>query len=142
VTIGFLIDVQVFLQTLVTRTWLVVGIVGGLIVSKYLAAYLTQRLFAYSSTQGRLIWSLSLPQVAATLATAIVAYQTKNAAGVRLIDEPVINTVLVLVVVTSVLGPVLTERFGRRRLAEQEAAARAAVIQPSTAIRLSDEQPR
>jgi Kef-type K+ transport system membrane component KefB len=125
--------VQVFLQTLVTRTWLVVGIVGGLIASKYLAAYLTQRLFAYSSTQGRLIWSLSLPQVAATLATAIVAYQTKNADGIRLIDEPMINTVLVLVVVTSMLGPVLTERFGQRRLAEQEAAAKTAAIPPPNA---------
>jgi Kef-type K+ transport system membrane component KefB len=109
VTIGFLIDVQVFLQTLVERIGLVVGIVGGLIVSKYLAAFLTQRLFGYSRCQGNLIWSLSLPQVAATLATAIVAYQTKNAVGVRLVDEPVLNTVLVLVVVTSLLGPVLTE---------------------------------
>jgi Kef-type K+ transport system membrane component KefB len=122
VAIGFLIDVHVFLQTLVTRIWLVVGIVGGLIVAKYLAAYLTQRVFRYSHTQGQLIWSLSLPQVAATLATAIVAYQTKNAAGVRLIDEPVINTVLVLVVVTSLLGPVLTEHYGRRRLGEREDA--------------------
>jgi Na+:H+ antiporter len=41
-----------------------------------------------------LMWSL--PQVAATLAAAVVAYQAKNAAGVRLIDEPVINTVVVL----------------------------------------------
>jgi hypothetical protein len=80
-----------------------------------------------------LIWSLSLPQVAATLATAIVAYQTKNSAGVRLIDEPVINTVLVLVVVTSLLGPVLTEYYGRQRLAEQAAAAGPAVLLPQTA---------
>jgi hypothetical protein len=65
--------------------------------------------------EGRLIWSLSLPQVAATPAAAIVAFQSKNAAGVRLIDEPVLNTMLVLVVVTSILGPVLTERFGRQR---------------------------
>jgi Kef-type K+ transport system membrane component KefB len=133
VTIGFLIDVQLFLQTLVTRIWLVLGIVGGLIVAKYLAAYLTQRLFGYSHSQGHLIWSLSLPQVAATLATAIVAYNTKNAAGVRLIDEPMINTVLVLVVVTSLLGPVLTEHFGRQRLAEQEAAAKDGAILLKTA---------
>ena len=133
VTIGFLIDVQVFLQTLVTRIWLVAGIVGGLIASKYLAAYLTQRLYGYTSNQRHLIWSLSLPQVAATLATAIVAYQTKNADGVRLIDEPVINTVLVLVVVTSLMGPVLTEHFGRRRLAEQEAATKVAANLPQTA---------
>ena len=133
VSIGFLIDVQVFVQTLVTRIGLDAGIVGGLTASKYLAAYLTQRLFGYSHSQGHLVWSLSLPQVAATLATAIVAYEAKNSAGVRLIDEPVLNTVLVLVVVTSLLGPVLTERFGRQRLAEQEAVAKSAVIAPPTA---------
>jgi Kef-type K+ transport system membrane component KefB len=133
VSIGFLIDVRVFLQTLVDRTGLVVGIVGGLIGAKFLAAHLTQRLFGYSRSEGYLIWSLSLPQVAATLAAAIVAYQTRNAARDRLIDEPVINTVLVLVVVTSILGPVLTEHFGRHRLAEQDAAARAAAILPQTA---------
>jgi Kef-type K+ transport system membrane component KefB len=133
VSIGFLIDVRVFLQTLVDRPGLVVGIVGGLIAAKFLAARLTQRVFGYSHGQGQLIWSLSLPQVAATLATAIVAYQTKNEEGVRLIDEPVINTVLVLVVVTSILGPVLTEYFGRHHLAQQEAAVTAAVLLPQTA---------
>jgi Kef-type K+ transport system membrane component KefB len=114
----------VFLQTLVAKTGLVVGIVGGLITAKYLAAYLTQRLFRYSRCQGNLIWSLSLPQVAATLATAIVAFQCKNAEGIRLIDQSVVNAVLVLVVVTSILGPILTEYCGRQRLAEQDAAAR------------------
>jgi Kef-type K+ transport system membrane component KefB len=133
VSIGFLIDVQVFLQTLVARIGLVIGIVGGLIAAKFLAGHLTQRVFGYSSSQGRLIWSLSLPQVAATLAPAIVAYETKNAEGVRLIDEPVLNTMLVLVVVTSILGPILTERFGRQCLAEQEAAAKAAAVLPQTA---------
>jgi Kef-type K+ transport system membrane component KefB len=133
VSIGFLIDVNVFLQTLRTSTGLVVGIVGGLIVAKLVAAGLTRRLFGYSRSQGHLIWSLSLPQVAATLAATIVAYQAKNAAGARLIDEPVINTVLVLVVVTSILGPILTEQFGRQRLAEQAAAAKVAVILPQTA---------
>jgi len=53
-----------------------------------------------------MIWSLSLPQIAATLAAALVAFQTKNGAGVRLIDEPGINTVLVMVVVTSIQGPI------------------------------------
>jgi Kef-type K+ transport system membrane component KefB len=126
VSIGFLIDLRLFFQTLAGRPGLVMGIVGGLIASKFIAAQLTQRLFGYSRSQGGLIWSLSLPQVAATLAAAIVAYQTKNAAGARLIDEPMINTVLVMVVVTSTLGPVITEYCAKRRLAEQEA-----VDQPS-----------
>jgi hypothetical protein len=61
-----------------------------------------------------MMWSLSIPQVAATLAAALVAYNSKNAAGVRLIDEPVLNSILVLVIFTSVIGPVLTEFFGKR----------------------------
>jgi Kef-type K+ transport system membrane component KefB len=133
VSIGFLIDVGVFLQTLVANTGLVVGIVGGLIAAKFLAASLTRRIFRYSRSQEHLIWSLSLPQVATTLAATLVAIHTKDAAGTRLIDEPVINTVLVLVVVTSILGPILTEHFGRQLLVEQEAAAKAAVVLPQTA---------
>jgi Kef-type K+ transport system membrane component KefB len=113
-TIGFLIDLQTFANTLVTHFWLVLGIVGGLIVSKFLAAEVARRLFGYTRTEGLTMWSLSLPQVAATLAAALVAYETKNAAGERLIGEPVLNSVIVLLVVTSVLGPILTERFASR----------------------------
>jgi hypothetical protein len=52
-----------------------------------------------------------------------VAFQTKNAEGVRLIDRSAINAVLVLVLLTSTLGPTLTEYFGRQRLAQQDAEA-------------------
>jgi Kef-type K+ transport system membrane component KefB len=114
ITIGFLIDVKTFAATLMDHPGLVAGIVGGLIGSKFLAAELARRAFGYTRDEGLTMWSLSLPQVAATLAAALVAYDTKNAAGDRLIGEPVLNAVIVLLVVTSVLGPILTERFARR----------------------------
>jgi Kef-type K+ transport system membrane component KefB len=114
ILIGAHIDVPVFIRTLINHLALVIAIVGGLIGTKFLAAFATQRLIGYTRTEGLLMWSLSLPQVAATLAAAVVAYQAKNPAGVRLIDEPVINTVVVLMVATSILGPMLTERFGRK----------------------------
>ncbi len=113
-TIGFLIDLQNFANTLVTHFWLVFGIVGGLIGSKYLAAAVARRAFGYTRLEGLTMWSLSIPQVAATLAAALVAYNTTNAAGERLIGEPVLNSAIVLLVVTSVLGPILTERFAKR----------------------------
>ncbi len=113
-TIGFLIDLRTFADTLVTHFWLVFGIVGGLIGSKFLAAELARRRFGYSRLEGLTMWSLSLPQVAATLAAALVAYNTTNAAGERLIGLPVLNSVIVLLVVTSVLGPILTERFAKQ----------------------------
>ena len=59
------------------------------------------------------MWAVLLPQVAATLAVALTAYQAKDAVGNRLIDEADLYSVLVLVVVSSVLGPVLTEVFGK-----------------------------
>ena len=114
ITVGFLIDVRVFATTLTTHLGLVVGIVGGLIVSKLLAALLARREFRYSQYQGLVMWSLSLPQVAATLAAALVAYEALDAKGRRLIDESALNSVIVLMVVTSILGPILTEQFGKR----------------------------
>jgi Kef-type K+ transport system membrane component KefB len=114
ITVGFLIDVRVFATTLASHLGLVVGIVGGLIASKLLAALLARRAFGYSRDQGLVMWSLSLPQVAATLAAALVAYEAQDATGRRLIDETALNTIIVLMVVTSILGPILTEQFAKR----------------------------
>lgn len=111
ITIGFLIDVPVFCRTIATHIWMVIGIVGGLILSKLLAAMATRRIYGYTRDEGFVMWSLSLPQVAATLAAAIVAFQAKNSAGAGLIDQTMVNTVIVMMLVTSVLGPVLTERY-------------------------------
>ena len=57
------------------------------------------------------MWALTLPQVAASLAATLVGYDTFNAAHVQLLDDNMLNAVLVLLVVTSVLGPILTELF-------------------------------
>jgi hypothetical protein len=62
------------------------------------------------------MWSLTLPQVAATLAAALVAFDTVNASGQRLIDSRMLNAILVLMLITSILDPVLTERFTPRML--------------------------
>ncbi len=113
ISIGFHINLGVFVVTLVDNSLLVLAIVGGLILSKLGAALITQRLYRFTAPEGLLMWSLSLPQVAATLAAALVAYNTLDKNGQRLIDEPILNTVIVLMVVTSILGPVLTEKFSR-----------------------------
>src|SRR6516162_5486098 len=41
----------------------------------------------------------------------LVGYDTLNAAGERLLADEIFNTVLVLLVVSSLLGPILTELF-------------------------------
>ncbi len=141
-TIGFLIDLRTFADTLVSHFLLVLGIVGGLIGSKFLAAEVARRRFGYSRAEGLTMWSLSLPQVAATLAAALVAYNTKNEAGERLIEEPVLNSVIVLLVVTSVLGPILTERYARQLPAPEDERSdeqRKSERPPVTAVVLAPE---
>lgn len=111
---GFLVDLRVFAETLWFNAGMVFAIVFGLIGGKWLAADLVGRAWRLPTAERGLMATLTMPQVAATLAAALVGYQAVNKAGERLIDTPMLNTVLVLVIVTSVLGPVLTERYVRR----------------------------
>jgi len=57
------------------------------------------------------MWSLTLPQVAATLAATLVAFDPRNPAGQHLVDGRLLNVVLVLMVTTSIPGPIPTEHF-------------------------------
>ena len=95
---------------------LAAGVVGALIAGKFIAAQIAGRAFAYSADSRMTMWSLTLPQVAATLAATLVAYKTFNPAGQRLLDDRLLNVVLVLMLTTSILGPVLTEHFAPRML--------------------------
>ena len=65
------------------------AIIGALLVGKWLAAEIAGRAFAYTPTARKTMWSLTLPQVAATLAATLVAYDTFDPAGQR---GPVVNT--------------------------------------------------
>jgi Kef-type K+ transport system membrane component KefB len=103
------------LRDTVTSQWpLVFGLTGVLILGKWVAARLTGRFTGLDPASTSVVWSLSIPQMAATLASAVVGYQVRNAAGERLLDERFINATLFMVVVTCVIGPVLTSRFIRR----------------------------
>ncbi|MBD2603470.1 cation:proton antiporter [Scytonema hofmannii FACHB-248] len=109
VDMGLLIDIPAFIKTL-SSIWLTVAIVVALIGSKFLAAFLAKLFYRYNTAELLTMWSLSLPQVAATLAATLVAYQSLNPAGERLISEGVLNSVIVLMLVTAILGPVITAR--------------------------------
>jgi Kef-type K+ transport system membrane component KefB len=113
---GFLIDPAAFFQSITTNFPLVSAVIGALLVRKWIAVQTVGRAFAYSSVARMTMWSLSLPQVASTLAVTLVAFDTRNPAGQRLIDDRLLNLVLVLMLTTSILGPVLTGYFAPRLL--------------------------
>jgi len=117
VVTGFLIDPVKFAYGIFDNFLLVSSIVGALLAGKWIAAWLVGRANGYNLNEQLTIWSLTLPQVAATLAATLVAHQTFNAGGQRLLDDRMLNVVLVLVFATAMLGPVLTERFASRMAA-------------------------
>jgi Kef-type K+ transport system membrane component KefB len=108
---GFLIVPIAIGQTILNNFWLVAGMIGSLILGKGIAAAIAGRAFGYGLQARLTMWALTLPQVAATLAATLVGYDTLNSAGERLLADEIFNTVLVLLVVSSLIGPILTELF-------------------------------
>ncbi|HIK12563.1 MAG TPA: cation:proton antiporter [Oscillatoriaceae cyanobacterium M33_DOE_052] len=107
VNLGLRIDLPAFVDSL-SSIWLTLAVVIGLMVSKFVAAWLTKLLYRYSWAEMMVIWSLSVPQVAATLAATLVGYR------VGLLKEDVLNSVIVLMLVTATVGPLVTARSAVR----------------------------
>ena len=112
---GFLIDPREFYHSITNNFALAAAVIFALLAGKWIAAQIAGRAFGYSPVARMTVWSLTLPQVAATLAATLVAFDTFNPAHQRLLDDRLLNVVLVLMLTTSILGPVLTE-FAPRML--------------------------
>lgn len=127
VDMGLLIDLPAFVQTL-SSVWLMLAILVGLSFSKYSAAQICQWLYRYTPAQKLMMWSLSLPQVAATLAATVVGFQ------VGLLDASVLNSVIVLMLVTATLGPILTSRAGAQMAMQEEQAQLKPPVDPAQEV--------
>ena len=125
---GFLIDPLAFYDSVTANFPLAAGVIGALLLGKWIAAEIVGRAFTYSRAARNTMGSLTLPQVAATLAATLVGYTTFDSAGQRLIDTALLNVVLVLVLTTAILGPVLTAYFAPRMRVE------AGISEPTTRV--------
>jgi Kef-type K+ transport system membrane component KefB/nucleotide-binding universal stress UspA family protein len=103
IDLGLMLDLPVFARTMAGSLFALL-LIATLIGSKGLAAWWAGRLYRYNGAQVLTLWSLSLPQVAATLAATLVGFRG------GLLDGQVLNSVLALMVVTASLGPWLTAR--------------------------------
>lgn len=115
---GFLIDPIAVVRSISQDFLLAAGLLGALVGGKWIAAEACGQAFGYPRAARRTVWSLTLPQVAATLAATLVAHKTFNASGQPLVDSRMLNAVLIVVLVTAILGPILTQRYAPRMLDE------------------------
>ncbi|KIL49618.1 cation:proton antiporter [Jeotgalibacillus soli] len=111
-SVGMLMDLSILLTD--PTAWIFTLLVMvSLLVGKGLASFITSRIYGYNAIENRVIIGLTIPQAAGTLAATLVGFD------LGLLDQTAVNGFIVMILVTCVLGPYLTEKYGRR-LAENE----------------------
>jgi Kef-type K+ transport system membrane component KefB len=107
ISVGMLVDPGVLLSD--PYTWKVIGAMSGMVVlTKFLAAWLTGALFGYSVSERNVVFGLTVVQAAATLAAALVGFE----AGI--LDEAALNGAIGMIIVTVPLGSAVVQRSGRK----------------------------
>ncbi|MGY3718624.1 cation:proton antiporter domain-containing protein [Sutcliffiella cohnii] len=106
-SVGMLMDLRVLVSN--PKAWVLTGlIVLGLLIGKYSAALLTSKLYGYSKEENLVIFGLTTPQAAATLAATLVGF------NVGLLDQVTVNGVIIMILITCIIGPYIVEKYGRK----------------------------
>lgn len=102
VSVGLILDPAVMIEpsTLGLAALLIVACMGG----KAIAAYLTVPLLKFTRDEGSMIFSMTSPQAAATLAAVMVGLQ------IGLFGESVVNASLVVILFSVILSTFVAER--------------------------------
>ena len=111
--VGMLIDIHVIFgggdALKVAGVMIVVALAG-----KWIASWLTRKIYRMSALERELMFGLSNAQAAATLAAVLVGYGLIQPNGERLLNEDVLNGTVLLILVTCVVSSFITERAARR----------------------------
>ncbi len=103
ISVGMLIDYRVFFGDIETLKVSVVMTVVA-ILSKFLAALFTQKIFRYTNAERMLIFGLSNSQAAATLATVMVGHR------VGLLDDAILNGAIVMILITCTVSSLRAQK--------------------------------
>ena len=120
--VGMIIDIRSFAAG---GTALKVAVVMTVVatVSKWLAAYLTQKIYRMSHNERTMIFGLSNAQAAATLAAVLVGHEIIMEGGERLLNDDVLNGTIVMILFTCIISTIETERACRKFTMEDSSAS-------------------
>ena len=133
--VGMLVDI-----TILVKGWGALKVAGVIIsvalVTKYAAAYITQKLLRLSPIEGKMIFGLSASHAAATLAIILVGYniiigETPAGEPIRLLTEDVLNGTILLILVSCGVGSFVVEQASKTMALQEEEANENAELHPS-----------
>lgn len=84
------------------------------LTGKWIACWLTQKIYKMGAIERELMYGLSNAQAAATLAAVLVGYNIILPNGERLLNDDVLNGTVLLILVTCVVSSFITERAARK----------------------------
>lgn len=118
ISVGMLVDV-----TVLVKGWGALKVAGIILVvallTKYIAAWLTQKIFKLKAVEGKMIFGLSASHAAATLAIILVGYniitgETASGEPIRLLNEDVLNGTILLILVSCGVSSFVVESAARK----------------------------
>ncbi|KAI9134286.1 cation:proton antiporter [Acaryochloris sp. CCMEE 5410] len=89
-------------------------IVGGAVASKWLSAWMVGRWFNYEPMEVLTLFSLTIPRAALVLVITLFGKEA------NLVDDNIFNAVIAYIVVTCLLGPILSEWAGKKLVTQIE----------------------
>jgi Kef-type K+ transport system membrane component KefB len=107
ISVGMIVDVSVLLKgpmAIYIAAVLTIAALAG----KWIAAWVTQKIFRYSNAQRQVIFGLSGAHAAATLAVIMVGF------NYGIIDENVLNGTIILILVTCMAATLVTENASKK----------------------------
>lgn len=107
ISVGMLVDMRVLFHGK-KAIIIAITLTTVAIFVKWLAAFITQKIFSLSAPQRRIIWGLSNAHAAAIMAVAVTCFK------LGIVDENILNATILLILVTCLLASFITENASRQ----------------------------
>lgn len=112
ISVGMLVDVKVLASL---DVWIYALLFTALVlVGKAIAALIVRFAKGFSNAEGLVIFGLTTPQSAATLAVTLLGFD------LGFFDQTAVNAVVIMILLTCLVGPWIVEKFGRRVALQEE----------------------
>jgi Kef-type K+ transport system membrane component KefB/nucleotide-binding universal stress UspA family protein len=113
ISVGMLVDLGVLLESAEIH-WIIGVLLIVALLTKYLAAYITQKVFGFNLKERNLIFGLTTARAASAIAIIIVGF------NLGMVHETTMNATIILVLITSLISSFVTERSGKQLAVQKE----------------------
>ncbi len=113
ITVGMLADLKVLIQSLPILI-IIFSLIFVALFSKYIAAFVTQKIFRFTKTERNLIFGLSTARAASAIAIILVGFK------LELVDESIMNATIILILFSTLISSFVTQNSARKIALIQE----------------------